>query len=48
MLKQRKSCWILGISIIDISLDAFTAKSYELVRRGGNRDKTYENVLNPY
>lgn len=35
-----------GISIIDISLDAFTAKSYELVRRGGNRDKTYENVLN--
>lgn len=35
-----------GISIIDISLDAFTPKSYELVRKGGNRDKTYENVLN--
>lgn len=34
-----------GISIIDISIDAFTPETYSRIRKGGSRDRVYENTL---
>lgn len=34
-----------GIHLVDISLDAFSPAAYKAVRRGGNRERTYKNVL---
>lgn len=34
-----------GVDIVDISIDAFSPEVYTAVRRGGNREKTYANVI---
>lgn len=42
----RKQLFETNVDIIDISIDAYTAETYSKIRRGGNRDRVYDNVLN--
>lgn len=44
--KTAKALLKLGIDIIDVSLDAFTKKTYEKIRRGSNYNRVLCNVHN--
>lgn len=42
---EAKKLLDAGVDIVDISIDAFSPEAYRAVRRGGNRERTYKNVI---